>query len=205
MEGVRRVWKSTGKRTAEQPTAGQPTTGKNGTNGTFRIGIVSGKLGGVDGVSLEVDKWIDVLVGLGHDVFTIAGVYTQRLDRIPDDHQFELPDIRFDSDFQRQVELQVFPHMSRRPSHPSGQELRQLVEQIETRGRELGERLHEIVKEREIDVLIGQNTNAMPMTILGGCGDVLTFPPSSAWPRFFITTIFGGNAVGFPTAVSRRS
>lgn len=134
----------------------------------FRIGIVSGKLGGVDGVSLEVDKWIAILQQMGHEVFTVAGSYAHPLASIPPERQFELPEFRFTSDFQRQVELQVFPHMSRRPPHPSGHELRQLVEQIETRGRELGETLHDIVKEHRIDVLIGQNTNAMPMTILGG-------------------------------------
>ncbi|MEX2444940.1 MAG: glycosyltransferase family 4 protein [Alkalispirochaeta sp.] len=135
---------------------------------TFRIAIVSGKLGGVDGVSLEVDKWISVLQDLGHEVFAVAGAYPQPLGSIPSERQFELPDFRFDSEFQRHVELQVFPHMSRRPPHPSGSELRQLIEQIETRGRELGETLHDLVKDHHIDVLIGQNTNAMPMTILGG-------------------------------------
>ena len=139
-----------------------------GQTDRFRIGIVSGKLGGVDGVSLEVDKWIGVLQRLGHEVFTIAGSYTQPVESVPTEHQFELPDIRFTSDFQHDVELQVFPHMWRRPPHPSSQELRQIVEQIVTRGRKLGETLHDIVKQHEIDVLIGQNTNAMPMTILGG-------------------------------------
>ena len=134
----------------------------------FRIGIVSGKLGGVDGVSLEVDKWIQVLQELGHEVWTIAGQYVQALESLPRERQFTLPEFRFDSDFQREIELQVFPHMSRRPLHPTGAELRGLIDRIETRGRELGEVLHDIVKERGIDVLIGQNTNAMPMTILGG-------------------------------------
>ncbi|MFW6228879.1 MAG: glycosyltransferase, partial [Alkalispirochaeta sp.] len=90
------------------------------------------------------------------------------LSRIPEGRQFLLPDLRFDSDFQRKVEHNVFPHMSRRPYHPTPLELRQLVEQIETRGRELGEEVYEIVKDARLDVLIGQNTNAMPMTILGG-------------------------------------
>jgi len=136
--------------------------------GAFRIAIVSGKLGGVDGVSLEVDKWIDVLADLGHEVYSIAGVYPQALPSIPPERQFALPDLRFDSEFQRKVELQVFPHMSRRPPHPTGQELLHLVEEIETRGRELGETLQEIVRDNRIDLVIGQNTNAMPMTILGG-------------------------------------
>lgn len=134
----------------------------------FRIGIVSGKLGGVDGVSLEVDKWIAILNELGHEVFTIAGVYTQPLSSLPKERQHTIPDFRFDSDFQRRVESQVFPHMNNRPYHPSPLELRQLIEQIETRGRELGEALYDIVKAHRIDLLIGQNTNAMPMTILGG-------------------------------------
>ena len=38
----------------------------------FRIGIISGKLGDVDGVSLEVDKWIGILGEMGHKVHTIA-------------------------------------------------------------------------------------------------------------------------------------
>jgi mannosylglucosylglycerate synthase len=134
----------------------------------FRIGIVSGKLGGVDGVSLEVDKWIAILTRLGHEVYTIAGSYPQPSALVPAERRITLPELRFDSEFQRQVEMQVFPHMTDRPYHPGGQELRQLIEQIETRGRELGITLYEIVKEHRLDVLVGQNTNAMPMTILGG-------------------------------------
>ncbi len=134
----------------------------------FRIGIVSGKLGGVDGVSLEVDKWISILTRLGHEVFTIAGSYPQPPALVPEERRITLPELRFDSEFQQHVETQVFPHMTDRPYHPGGHELRQLIEQIETRGRELGITLHEIVKEHRLDVLVGQNTNAMPMTILGG-------------------------------------
>ncbi len=137
-------------------------------NGIFRIGVVSGKLGGVDGVSLEVDKWIAILTEMGHEVYTIAGVYPQAPSLIPEERRLTLPELRFDSEFQRRVEMHVFPHMNSIPYHPGSLELRQLIEQIETRGRELGATLHEIVKEHRIDVLIAENTNAMPMTILGG-------------------------------------
>jgi hypothetical protein len=47
----------------------------------FRIAFVSGKLGDVDGVSLETDKWIDVLAGFGHEIFTISGKYAARRHR----------------------------------------------------------------------------------------------------------------------------
>lgn len=139
----------------------------NGDDG-FRIGIVSGKLGGVDGVSLEVDKWIDILQSRGHEVYTIAGHYVQGLATIPVERCLELPEITFTSDFQRQIETQVFPHMTRRPVHLNSSEMHRIVEETETLGREIGETLHEMIKDNGIDVLIGQNTNAMPMTILGG-------------------------------------
>ncbi len=38
----------------------------------FRIAFISGKLGDVDGVSLEVDKWIEVLSSMGHEIWTIG-------------------------------------------------------------------------------------------------------------------------------------
>lgn len=139
------------------------------TNGThFRIAIVSGKLGGVDGVSLEVNKWIDAIERQGHDVHAIAGAFIQPLSSIPADQQLEIPDMRFTSEFQRQLELQVFPHMWRRPSHPSSAELAHLVESVETRGREMANVIMDYVKDNDIDVIVAQNTNAMPMTVLGG-------------------------------------
>src|SRR5512137_2745768 len=39
----------------------------------LRIGFVSTRLKGTDGVSLEVRKWVEVLTGLGHATFFFAG------------------------------------------------------------------------------------------------------------------------------------
>ncbi|MHB8892970.1 MAG: glycosyltransferase [Candidatus Limnocylindrales bacterium] len=51
-----------------------------GTNGDRRIGIVSTRLAGTDGVSLEVAKWAEVLGRLGYACFYLAG----ELDRPPE-------------------------------------------------------------------------------------------------------------------------
>ena len=64
---------------------------------SFRIGFVSGKLGDVDGVSLEVEKWINVLQDMGHEVVTNAGKYRAPLTLIPEEHQVVFPEIRFAS------------------------------------------------------------------------------------------------------------
>ena len=39
----------------------------------MRVGIVIGRIGGVDGVALETEKWAAVLRRLGHDVFILTG------------------------------------------------------------------------------------------------------------------------------------
>ncbi len=39
----------------------------------MRTGIVIGRIGGIDGVALETEKWIHVLRGLGHEVFVLTG------------------------------------------------------------------------------------------------------------------------------------
>ena len=41
----------------------------------MRIGIIIGRIGGVDGVALETEKWIAVLERLGHDVYIISGEF----------------------------------------------------------------------------------------------------------------------------------
>ena len=71
---------------------------------TFRIGIICGKLGDVDGVSLEVRKWISILKELGHDIYTFAGHYASLLTDIPEDQQITVPEIRFGSPDQREYE-----------------------------------------------------------------------------------------------------
>jgi glycosyltransferase involved in cell wall biosynthesis len=136
----------------------------------FRIGIVSGKLGDVDGVSLEVDKWISQLQAFGHTPVTIAGRYANPLTQIPRENQIVLDTIDFDSPRQKYYEKLVFPYLHN-SSPPLKKEIKkELLENMAIEGSEVASRLHEFVQENEIDVIIAQNTNAMPMTLLGGLG-----------------------------------
>jgi len=134
----------------------------------FRIAFVSGKLGDVDGVSLETDKWIDVLNAAGHEVFTIAGKYGGSVRGVPQERQFQLDRISFDSEEQRYIERLVFPYLAKRSPHLTPSKLNVVLEEIAVHGADIAEQLYEYVQDQGIDALIGQNTNAMPMTILGG-------------------------------------
>jgi mannosylglucosylglycerate synthase len=135
----------------------------------FRLAIVSGKLGDVDGVSLETDKWIRVLGEQGHEVFTIAGKYGSDLVNVPKDRQLSLDAIRFDSDLQRHYEHKVFPYLnSVRPPLLNSDQRNEVVQELESHGADVANDLHDIITENSIDAIIAENTNAMPMTLLGG-------------------------------------
>jgi glycosyltransferase involved in cell wall biosynthesis len=46
----------------------------------MRIGIVIGRIGGIDGVALEAEKWIQVLGELGHEVCVLTGELESTVD-----------------------------------------------------------------------------------------------------------------------------
>ena len=134
----------------------------------FNICFISGKLGDVDGVSLEVDKWIEVLVELGHEISTISGVYSSTLKNVKSENCLELEQIRFDSDEQKYFEKLVFPHLSKHPPHLSLERKVSILDELVEKGSETASLIYEFIQEKNIDVLIGQNTNAMPMSLLAG-------------------------------------
>ncbi len=135
---------------------------------TFRIAFISGKLGDVDGVSLEVDKWIEVLCREGHEVFTMAGYYANAVQGINSCNQFLLERLRFDSTLQKHYEKMMFPYISKKPTHLTSDSMDLILEEMMVQGKELGEDLFRIVQDHNIDIVIAENTNAIPMTLLGG-------------------------------------
>jgi len=134
----------------------------------YRIGIIAGKLGDVDGVSLEADKWIRVLEEFGHEIYTIAGRYETALSLVDGNHRFVEEDLRFDSPLQREYEQEVFPHLGKIAPHVNGKRRKHIIEDLKKRGFDLANRIFETVYNNEIDVLVAENTNAMPMTLTGG-------------------------------------
>jgi len=59
----------------------------------MRIGIIIGRIGGVDGVALETEKWIVVLKRLGHEVFIISGEF--EFWKMDQDHHNHFPLLSF--------------------------------------------------------------------------------------------------------------
>lgn len=116
-----------------------------------RIGFVSTRFSGTDGVSLEAAKWADVLEADGHRVFWYAG----RINK-PKEKSFCVPEAHFEHPESKWLNEQIWGRTRRS----------QLVtSRIRSVSHYLKETLHEFVKQFDISVVIIENAVTIPMNL----------------------------------------
>lgn len=124
----------------------------------MRIGIVIGRIGGVDGVALETEKWIDVLKRLGHEVFIISGEFEfWKMDQHYHDY---FPLLSFFSPAARWEQRKAFY----RPDNDPGP----ILDHIEDISNMITEKLHNWISTNKIEVLLSENASALPSHLAMG-------------------------------------
>ena len=116
-----------------------------------RIGFVSTRLAGTDGVSLETQKWDAVLAAEGHQRFYFAGELDWPADRsylVPEAH-FKHPDIMA-------LTADLFDDYIRTPE--TSERVRKLKDHLK-------HHLHEFRKRFDINLLIVENALSLPMNV----------------------------------------
>ena len=116
-----------------------------------RIGFVSTRLAGTDGVSLETAKWSKILTGLGHECFYFAGECEWPAERshvVPEAH-FNHPEIRA-------LNADLFDKYIRPP---------QASRRIQALQWHLKAHLYEFVRSFDLGLLIVENALSIPMNI----------------------------------------
>lgn len=115
------------------------------------IGIISTRLSGTDGVSLEVRKWVQVLEKLGHECFYFAGESEWPKDRsyVVEEAHFEHPEIK-------RLNVDLFDDYIRSPETSVG---------IEKLKNHLKVHLRKFIKKFGLDLLIIENAMAIPMNV----------------------------------------
>ena len=116
-----------------------------------RIGFVSTRIAGTDGVSLETFKWYQVLERNGYECFFFAG----QLDTPPDKSMLE-PKAHFEDPEILEMHNQFFGTCRRDVS---------LSKRVHELKEHLKKKLYEFCKEFEIELLIPENALAIPMNI----------------------------------------
>ncbi len=115
------------------------------------IGFISTRLAGTDGVSLEANKWADVLEKNGNRCFWFAG----ELDKLPPS-SFLVPEAHFQYAPNIKINRQVFGKKWRDPG---------ITKLIHTMRSLLKTRLYHFIDRFKIDVLIAENALSIPMHI----------------------------------------
>ncbi|GAB4363300.1 MAG: glycosyltransferase family 4 protein [Calditrichia bacterium] len=116
-----------------------------------RIGFISTRIAGTDGVSLEIDKWAQVLTRNGFECFYFAGELDRDAKRcyFVEDAHFEHPAIQ-------EISGQLFGVTVRS---------REVSEKIQTIKEKLKNHLYRFWEQFSLDLIIPENSLTIPMNI----------------------------------------
>lgn len=123
----------------------------------MRIGFVLGRIGGVDGVALETDKWIHVLRRMGHEVRILTGEL-----EAPREGAEVLPGLAFTAEATVREQQEAFLA----PGRPEGE----VVAEVEGRAAELADSIEAWMRRESIDWLVSENATALPYHLSLGIG-----------------------------------
>ncbi len=126
----------------------------------MRIGIIIGRIGDVDGVALETEKWLEVLKKMGHEIFILSGHFKD--DVIEPENQKTL---RFLSFFSPECEWEqnrafFFP--------PDDSE--RLLSHLDGTANHVATAIFQWILNCSIDVLLVENASALPDHLSLGMG-----------------------------------
>ncbi|MFC1597285.1 glycosyltransferase [Planctomycetota bacterium] len=116
-----------------------------------RVGFVSTRIAGTDGVSLEIAKWAEVIERVGIECYYIAG----ESDR-PADRSFIIEEAHFSHPTIRDISRRAFGRELRAP---------ELTNDITQMTRVIRDKLDAAIEASQIDVLIVENALTIPMNL----------------------------------------
>jgi len=126
----------------------------------MKIGVIIGRIGGVDGVALETMKWIEVLKRMGHEVFVMSGEF-ENWEGIKFKH-YRYPVLSFFSPDAEWGQKRAFfqPDDSPEP----------LLEHVKKISNIICNKLEKWIVSKNIDCLLSENASALPSHLSMGIG-----------------------------------
>lgn len=118
----------------------------------MNIGIIIGRIGGVDGVALETEKWIEVLHSMGHKVYTLSGQFQER--QMHPETENLVPEMSFFSPESFWSQKKAFFYPETNPG--------ELIEHLNLYSKVIYKKILAWIAEREIELIISENASALP-------------------------------------------
>lgn len=149
----------------------------------MNIGIVIGRIGDVDGVGLETEKWIQILEQMGHVIYVLSGMFKGAI--VPSERQTLLPLLSFSSP---ECEWEQNRAFFLPPDDPD-----ELLSHIDNSAHNIAGEIFGWVLRNRIDVILSENASALPCHLSMGLGlkmavenmnvQVVTHDHDFAWER----------------------
>jgi glycosyltransferase involved in cell wall biosynthesis len=149
----------------------------------MNIGMIIGRIGDVDGVALEAEKWIHVLERMGNQVFILSGRFQGH--PIPPERETHLPILSF---FSPECEWEQNRAFFYPPDDPD-----ELLVTLENNALRIATEIFGWALRNKIDVLLSENASALPCHLSMGLGiklavdtmdiPVVTHDHDYAWER----------------------
>jgi glycosyltransferase involved in cell wall biosynthesis len=138
----------------------KPPAATNTAGDKPRIGFVSTRIAGTDGVSLEIQKWATVLERMGVDCYYLAG----ELDR-PADRSVLIEEAHFNHPEILEISRRAFDAEVRTPA---------LTDDITRQARSIRDQLEAAISTLRLDAIIAENALTIPMNLPLGIALVQT-------------------------------
>jgi glycosyltransferase involved in cell wall biosynthesis len=126
----------------------------------MRIGVVIGRIGDIDGVSLETKKWIYVLKKMGHDVYIVSGLFTTHI--VEKEKEYVIPMLSFFSPDCEWEQKRTFYFPDDDPD--------ELLSHLDHASDVVAIQLFKWIMGNNIDVLLLENCAALPCHLSMGMG-----------------------------------
>ncbi|MHC5064067.1 MAG: glycosyltransferase family 4 protein [Planctomycetota bacterium] len=126
----------------------------------MNIGIIIGRIGDVDGVALETEKWIQVLQRMGHEIYILSGVFKGQV--VAPERQTHLPILSF---FSPECEWEQNRAFFYPPDDPD-----ELLTTIDKNAHSVSTAIFSWVLRNKIDVILTENCTALPCHLSMGLG-----------------------------------
>jgi len=126
----------------------------------MKIGLIIGRIGGLDGVALEAEKWIDVLRRIGHEVYILSGQFQERKKDPGYETLVTEMSLFSPESFWGQRKAYFFPDNN----------IDELLKHIDLYSKIIYKRILKWVKENNIEILLSENASSLPSHLTMGFG-----------------------------------
>jgi len=126
----------------------------------MRIGIIIGRIGDIDGVSLETIKWVEILRKMGHEIYVLTGVSTKR--DVEGIHCTFLPQLSFSSPDNEWEQKRAFFYPDEDPD--------ELLNHLNHASDIVAIQIFKWVMKNNIDIILPENSSALPCHLSMGIG-----------------------------------